>query len=100
MLDCEECGQINHGDCPVHGPLMPLDETLGWDEASKIHTSLPIPKQLTVKKSSIAAAGLGVFANEFIPNGTRCGPYKGIQVAKTEVGVDVNTSYMWEVRCM
>ena len=96
--DCEECGQINRGDCPTHGPLTPLDESLGVDEASKQFTSVPVPKQLTVKPSSIPEAGMGVYAKEYIPKGTRCGPYKGTIVDKMDVGADVDTAYMWEVR--
>ena len=95
--DCEECGQINRGDCPIHGPLTPLDESLGVDEASKQFTCVPVPKQLTVKPSSIPDAGMGVYAKEYIPKGTRCGPYKGTIVDKMDIGADVNTAYMWEV---
>ena len=95
--DCEECGQINRGDCPVHGPLIPLDEEAGQDEDSKQFTTVFIPKQLTVKPSTIPNAGLGLFAKEFLPNGVRCGPYVGTEVPKEEVGSGVDTAYMWEV---
>ena len=97
LADCEECGQKNRGDCPIHGPLTPLDESLGVDEASKQFTCVPVPKQLTVKPSSIPDAGMGVYAKEYIPKGTRCGPYKGTIVDKMDIGADVNTAYMWEV---
>ena len=93
--DCEDCEEIHHGDCPVHGPLQILDSS-GFDEASKYYTTLPIPRELTVKPSGIPKAGLGVFANEFIPRGVRFGPYEGKRVPKTELN-DRDTSYMWEV---
>ena len=56
-----------------------------------------MPKQLTVKCSAIPDAGLGVYAKEYIPKGTRCGPYKGAIVDKMDIGADVDTAYMWEV---
>ena len=99
-VDCEECGQINRGDCPVHGPLTPLDETAGRDEESSKFTSMFVPKQLTLKESAIPNAGVGVFAKEFIPNGVRCGPYQGSAVPKDEVSSGVDTAYMWEVRSL
>ena len=56
-----------------------------------------MPNQLTVKCSAIPDAGLGVYAKEYIPKGTRCGPYKGAIVDKMDIGADVDTAYMWEV---
>ena len=70
---------------------------MGVDEASKQFTSVPVPKQLTVKTSTIPDAGMGVYSKEYIPKGTRCGPYRGTIVDKMDIGADVDTAYMWEV---
>ena len=100
---CDDCDTLYRDECPVHGPLLPLDESRGWDQDSKSFTSLPVPLQVTVKMSSIKNAGKGVFAKEFIPKGTRIGPYKGEVVKKEDVTCDTDTSYFWEVsvlQCM
>ena len=94
---CEDCHAPYHGDCPVHGPLIPLDESRGWDQDSKSFTSVPVPLQVTVKMSSIMNAGKGVFAKEFIPRRTRIGPYKGEVVQKEDITDKTDTSYFWEV---
>jgi len=94
---CDDCDKSYHGDCPVHGPLIPLDEFRGWDQDSKSYTSIPVPLQVTVKISTIMNAGKGVFAKEFIPRRTRIGPYKGVVVRKEDVTDKTDTSYFWEV---
>ena len=68
------------------------------DQDSLMHTKIPVPSQLTVRPSSIPAAGLGVFAKSFIPRGVKMGPYVGEKVHKEDVTEDTVTSYMWEVR--
>ncbi|XP_065900694.1 zinc finger protein 878-like isoform X2 [Dysidea avara] len=95
---CLDCGKSYHGDCPVHGPLIPLDESQGWDQDSQSYTSVPVPLQVTVKMSSIMNAGKGVFAKEFIPRRTRIGPYKGEVVQKEDVTDETDTSYFWEIK--
>ena len=40
---------------------------------------------------------MGVYSKEYIPKGTRCGPYRGTIVDKMDIGADVDTAYMWEV---
>ena len=100
---CDDCDTLYRDECPVHGPLLPLDESRGWDQDSKSFTSLPVPLQVTLKMSSIKNAGKGVFTKEFIPKGTRIGPYKGEVVKKEDVTCDTDTSYFWEVsvlQCM
>lgn len=77
--------------------LKPLDETLGLDSVSKRCTTIPVPKQLRVKSSSIKGAGLGVFANEMIPKNTKMGPYKGVILQESEITPDTDCSYLWEV---
>ena len=94
---CDDCDKSYYGDCPVHAPLIPLDESQGWDQDSKSFTSVPVPLQVTVKMSSIMNAGKGVFAKEFIPKRTRIGPYKGEVVQKEDVTDETDTSYFWEV---
>ena len=54
---CEDCEEVYEGDCPIHGPLKDLDPSPGWDEDSKTFTTVPVPAQLTVKKSDIDDAG-------------------------------------------
>ncbi|XP_065900691.1 zinc finger protein 709-like isoform X2 [Dysidea avara] len=95
---CLDCGKSYHGDCPVHGPLIPLDESLGLDQDSQSYTSVPVPLQVTVKMSSIMNAGKGVFAKGFIPRRTKIGPYKGEVVHKEDVTDETDTSYFWEVK--
>ena len=94
---CEECQKIHHGDCPVHGPLTTLDSSSGNDEESCKYTSVPVPKELTVRESGIPKAGLGVFATQLIPSGVKFGPYKGQKVYYEDLNEDDDTSYMWEV---
>ena len=94
FLVCDDCDKSYHGVCPVHGPLIPLDESRGWDQDSKSFTSVPVPLQVTVKMSSITNVGKGVFAKEFIP---RIGPYKGEVVQKEDVTDETDTSCFWEV---
>ena len=81
----------------MHGPLQVLDERSAFDEASKQYTVTPIPAQFTIKSSSIPNAGNGVFAKQFIPKGTRMGPYQGNPVPKDDMDRLCNTSYLWEV---
>ena len=78
-------------------PLIPLDESRGWDEDSKSFTSVPVPLQVTVKMSSINDTNEAAFAKEFIPKGTRFGPYKGEVVQKEDITDETDTSYFWEV---
>lgn len=99
MIDvvCEDCEEIYHGDCPVHGPLVSLDVSGDPDQDSLTYTKIPVPSQLTVRPSGIPAAGLGIFAKSFIPRGIKMGPYVGEKVDKEDVTEDTVTSYMWEV---
>jgi len=75
-----------------------LDESLGTDYISKRFTRIPVPKQLRVKNSTIRNAGLGVFATELIPKGTKMGPYKGVILQDSDIGPDTDCRYVWEVR--
>ena len=69
----------------------------GLDQASLAYTQLPVPAELTVKPSCIPDAGLGVFANRFIPRGVRMGSYEGKKVDKADMGDLSTTDYTWEV---
>ena len=97
ITGCDDCNTLHPDECPVHGPLLPLDESRGWDQDSKSFTSLPVPLQVTVRMSSIKNAGMGVFAKELIRKRTRIGPYKGEVVKKEDVTCDTDTNYFWEV---
>ena len=94
---CDECEDLHHGQCPVHGPLKQFDTSAGFDEPSKKFTDIPVPIGLTVKSSSIANAGLGVFATMHIPSRVRFGPYEGEYILESELTDSMDTSYMWEV---
>ncbi len=94
---CDGCEVLYHGDCPVHGPLTELDSTCGYDRTSLTFTKLPVPAQLTVRVSSIPAAGLGVFSNTTISTGVRVGPYEGKKISRRDIGDLFNTAYAWEV---
>ena len=94
---CDDCEELHHGDCPIHGPLLSLDTSSGHDKASLTFTSVPVPSELTVKHSSIPGAGLGVFAKTLVPRGVRFGPYEGRKILKESVRSGTDTSYMWEV---
>ena len=92
---CSRCNSMHRGgDCPAHSTLMELDPEAGVDQASLAYTQLPVPAELTVKPSGIPGAGLGVFANKFIPRNMKMGPYEGKRV---EMGEVANTAYAWEV---
>jgi len=56
-----------------------------------------LPNGLEVKESIIPNAGLGVFATQVFPSGTRFGPYEGKKVKPDIPKDDMDTSYMWEV---
>ena len=94
---CDDCNALHFDQCPIHSPLILLDETQGWDEASKVFTKIPVPSQVTVKLSSIKNVGKGAFAKEFLPKDTRIGPYRGEIVKREDLMDDTNTSYFWEV---
>ena len=87
---------------PYHVPVcstLELDPKNGVDLASQSHTELPVPAELTVKPSGIPGAGLGVFANVFIPVGVEMGPYEGKVVEGEGIGEIDSAAYAWEVRC-
>ena len=94
---CEDCEELHHGDCPIHGPLGTLDPTSGLDQDSIAFTNVPVPAELTVKTSTIPDAGLGVFAKQFISRSVKVGPYEGKRVFKDEMEYVEDTSYIWEV---
>lgn len=71
-----------------------LDPNAGVDQASLAYTQLPVPAELTVKPSRIPGAGLGVFANVFIPRNVKMGPFEGKRVEEEEI---TNMAYAWEV---
>lgn len=96
-LVCEDCEQIHHGDCPVHGPLLTLDYSSGHDEASLQYTAVQVPNELNIRPSTIDNAGLGVYATQSISKGVRFGPYKGQKVYEEDIDEGDDTSYMWEV---
>ena len=95
--DCEECQDINYGDCPVHGPLTIVEDLRCSPEDVMCAAKTSLPKCLVIKSSQIPNAGLGVFSNSHIQKGVRFGPYIGKKVKMEDVEDETNTSYMWEV---
>ena len=95
FLFCEECNELYMGDCPVHGELKPLDE-------SRIDISplsiIPIPSPLSLKRSSIPGAGLGIFAKETIPIRTRMGPYAGKLIKGCVEDFPNESEYLWQIK--
>ncbi|XP_064381799.1 histone-lysine N-methyltransferase PRDM9-like isoform X1 [Halichondria panicea] len=95
---CEDCNEVYHGDCPVHGPLGKLDVSAGQDQDSVMFTTVPVPSEATIKMSAIPEAGLGVFAKKLIPRHTRVGPYEGKRLSVEDMDMVDDTSYIWEIR--
>ena len=54
-----------------------------------------LPDGLWIRSSSIPNAGHGVFSTEFIPKGTRFGPYDGVIESNYEKAH--STGYSWQV---
>lgn len=52
-------------------------------------------KDLSVRPSRINGAGLGLFANKFIPKGTRLGWYRGDHISRQDWIDSENDDYMW-----
>ncbi len=96
LLVCDRCKGLD-GQCHVHDYIPDLDTSAGHDQASRDHTSLPVPSQLTVRPSSIPGAGLGVFANTFISSNVCVGKFEG-KIVTGELMKDCDTAYAWEVR--
>eukprot|EP00794_Sanderia_malayensis_P019464 gene19464-21387_t len=98
-LYCEECEDFNHGDCPIHGPLVPVEDNKVDEAMLTVETKAraSLPSSLQIKSSSIPHAGLGVFACEEIEPGVRFGPYQGKKVQKGSARDGRDTSYMWEI---
>lgn len=80
-IHCERCNKFYRPYCRMH-PLYKIpDREPRKDEISSLpysHLTLPILFRIDVSK--LPNAGLGVFAQVFIPVGMMFGPYKGIRV--------------------
>ncbi|CAG5119181.1 unnamed protein product, partial [Candidula unifasciata] len=96
-LYCEECRQEYDGDCPIHGPLLLVDdaEVQQCPGESIEYSKRTLPVGLVIKRSKIPHAGLGVFALKDFPARTRFGPYKG----KKEVDETIahESGYSWQI---
>ena len=57
-----------------------------------------LPESLSIQKSLIPGAGLGVFSKVKLDVNTRFGPYRGSKVDLEDLEDEMNTDYMWEVR--
>ena len=95
---CEDCEDWFKDSSPVCGPLQPLlSELHGSRKGHSVHTSLPLPPEIKIKKSVIPGAGMGAFSRTFIPKGTRIGPYTGEILNLDKIDGETDTSYMWEI---
>ena len=93
---CDQCAEFYYGDCPVHGTLRPYaDSKVSSSDVNKSLASLPCGME--IKESSIAGAGLGVFATQEFTPGVTFGPYAGEKVRADIPKANMDTSYMWEV---
>jgi len=76
FLFCEDCNIEYLGFCPLHGPLLVVqDKTVKDGEPHRARNSLP--DGLIIMKSSIPGAGEGVFSTASISKDIRFGPYEG-----------------------
>ena len=92
---CEECDDMHFGDCPLYGELEPLKES---EMKTNSLSSIPVPKQLCLRMSSIPNAGLGIFARETIPIRTRMGPYGGTLVKGSADDFPNESEYLWQIK--
>ncbi|XP_054719299.1 histone-lysine N-methyltransferase PRDM9-like [Uloborus diversus] len=75
FLYCDLCGDEYEGHCPVHGPMLLVCN-------QKVPKGVPgrakeAPPFLSVGYSGIRKAGLGIWSEKSLPQGTVFGPYKG-----------------------
>ncbi|CAH1782439.1 unnamed protein product [Owenia fusiformis] len=75
FLFCEDCNLEHKGDCPIHGPLIIVEDRKV--EGGKFRAELTAPYDLVVRLSKIPGAGHGVWTTAEIPKGVRFGPYAG-----------------------
>lgn len=54
--------------------------------------------QLTVKKSTIPKAGMGLFATVDIPKGTKIGYYAGVYLNEKQYNRLKNQNYVWYIK--
>ncbi|XP_060558031.1 zinc finger protein 737-like [Ruditapes philippinarum] len=95
FLYCEDCNKEYDMDCPIHGPLQYIRDTvvnLEYDEDRALHT---LPPGLVVKPSSIIGAGLGVFTEREIPPRVMFGPYGGVEIHDEMTAHD--SGYCWQI---
>ena len=55
------------------------------------------PPDFKIRLSSIPKAGLGVYAQTFIPKNTWLGEYEGLILPAEYIGNDTDDTYMWRV---
>jgi hypothetical protein len=73
-----------------------LDPRFGVDSASRRHSQLPVPAEVTIGPSK-TGDGMGLFAKVPIPMGVEMGPYEGRVVNQEDMGSVPGTPYAWEV---
>ncbi|XP_041356285.1 zinc finger protein 724-like isoform X2 [Gigantopelta aegis] len=96
FLYCEDCGKEYDGDCPVHGPLNIVEDTKVPNTVkNKDKASCTLPAGLSIRKSGIPNAGLGVWADKFFPSRTQFGPYGGI--CEKDIDKAHASGYCWQI---
>ncbi|GFR70460.1 histone-lysine N-methyltransferase PRDM9-like [Elysia marginata] len=99
FLYCEDCNVEYFGDCPEHGPLKIVNDSVVPTTCRKgddpEYCRKTLPQGLEIKKSKIPKAGLGVFATKFFPVRSRFGPYSGRK--ETDWMIAYESGYCWQV---
>ncbi|XP_065577866.1 histone-lysine N-methyltransferase PRDM9-like isoform X2 [Artemia franciscana] len=92
LISCDICEkEYRDGKCPEHGGMT-------WIPNAKVQRGIEdraretLPGFLRIGNSLIPKAGLGVFANEMVPNRVVLGPYEG-EEKRTE-----NGDYSWRLK--
>lgn len=90
-LFCDECGVDHPGDCPVHGPLIYVEDT-HVPKGTPLRANKTLPEGLDIRRSAMRGAQFGVFAMKPLAKRTCFGPYEGIR-RRTNRG----NGYTWKV---
>ncbi|XP_013791986.1 probable histone-lysine N-methyltransferase PRDM7, partial [Limulus polyphemus] len=96
FIYCDDCEDEYEGDCPVHGPLLVIeDKKIPADGSDPMRADHSIPNNLSIGTSGIKNAGSGVWAEVPFPKGVRFGPYEGIV---TYDSIEAHRSgYAWQI---
>ncbi|XP_076363599.1 uncharacterized protein LOC143253494 isoform X2 [Tachypleus tridentatus] len=96
FIFCDDCENEYEGDCPIHGPLLVIeDKKIPADGSDPLRADHSIPNNLSIGTSGIKNAGAGVWAKVAFPKGVRFGPYEGVI---TYDSIEAHQSgYAWQI---